>query len=380
MSPDIQVLPVTSKKELRDVCKFPSKVYRDDPNWVPPLIGERMAHYDPHHNPFFDHAEVQFFRAIRNGETVGTIAAIHDPLHIEVWDEPVGFFGIFEVIHDYAVAEALFDTAKDWLLKKGCSIMRGPMNLNINDECGLLIDGFDGSPVIMMTYNPRYYEEFVERYGFTKAKDLYAHLVDIASFGKDMENLPEQVSRVATIAQERYGVTIRPVNLSKIYDELELIKPIHREAWNKNWGALPMSDAEFRYLADGLKQILDPDVSYLAFIDGEAVGCFVVLPDLHQVLKKVNGSLFPFGWAKFLWYKRKVDCMRVLIMGVLEEHRLKGIESLFYREGCRIALEKGYKKAEMSWLLEDNYKVIRGVEMMGGKRYRTYRLYDVAIS
>jgi GNAT superfamily N-acetyltransferase len=294
-----------------------------------------------------------------------------------VWHESVGFFGLFETINDREVADTLFDAARNWLSERGRLVMRGPMNLNINDECGLLVQGFDGPPVIMMTYNPQYYPTLIEEYGFTKAKDLRAYILDIASFGRNLENLPPRVSRVARIARERHGVTLRPVNLARLDEELELLKPIHREAWNKNWGALPMSDAEFAYLAKSLKQVLDPDISYLGFLDGEAVGAFIVLPDYCQVAQHLNGKLFPFGWAKYLWYKRKITGMRVLIMGVLEEHRLKGIEALFYQEGCRTAIRKGYQWAEMSWTLDDNHQVNRGIEMMGGRHYRTYRLYDI---
>jgi GNAT superfamily N-acetyltransferase len=379
MSPSsVRIEPVTNRAQLGEVIKFPFKLYRNDPLWVPPLIGERYKHFDPKHNPFFEHAEVQLFRAVRDGETIGTIAAIDDQLHPKVWNEPVGFFGVFECIEDEEVAAQLFDASRGWLAARGREIMRGPMDLNINDECGLLVAGRDGPPMIMMTYQPAYYQGMIERYGFYKAKDLNAYKMDIAEYGPNLENLPQQVVRVARIARERYHVKIRPVDLKHLKDELELLKPIHREAWNRNWGALPMSDAEFDYLADALGQVLDPDLSFLGFIDDQAVGVFICLPDYNQVAKHLNGRLFPLGWLKFLWYKRQITGMRVLIMGVLEEHRLKGIDSLFYEEGCRMAVRKGYKMAEMSWILEDNYRVSRGIEMMGGKVYRTYRIYDIA--
>jgi|YNPNPStandDraft_1061719.scaffolds.fasta_scaffold03982_10 GNAT superfamily N-acetyltransferase len=376
----VQIEPVTTRRELQDFIMFQFEVYRHDPFWVPPLIGERFKHFDPHHNPFYEHAEVQLFRAVRDGKTVGTIAAIADEVHPQVWHEPVGFFGEFEVIEDYAVAAALFDAARDWLAARGRQVMRGPMNLNINDECGLLVDGYNGSPVIMMTYNPRYYQTFIERYGFVKAKDLYAYKLDLEPFGPNLENLPTQITRVARIAQERYGVKMRHIDVSRLDDELEFIKPIHREAWNKNWGALPMTDAEYSHLAANLKQVVDEDLTYLAFIDDKPIGVFVALPDFNQVAIHLNGRLFPTGWAKFLWYRRKITGLRVLIMGVLEEHRLKGVESLFYQEGFRVAVRKGYKWAELSWILEDNFKVRRGIENVGGKIYRTYRLYDLAIA
>jgi GNAT superfamily N-acetyltransferase len=347
---------------------------------VPPLIGERFKHFDPDRNPFYEHAEVQLFRALRGRKTVGTIAAVADELHVQVWREPVGFFGEFEVIEDYQVAAALLSAARQWLASRGREIMRGPVNLNINDEVGLLIDGFDGRPVIMMTYNPPYYQTFMERYGLVKAKDLYAYIVDIASFGPNLENLPPRVSRVARIARERYGVQVRPLDFDRFEEEVELVKPIYRKAWSENWSALPMTDGEFTTLANNLRQIADPALVCLGFIDGEAIGCFVGIPDYNQVAYHLNGRLFPIGWAKFLWYRRKITGFRVLIMGVLEEHRLKGVESLFYEEVTRAAIRKGYQWVEMSWILEDNYKISRAIETLGGKIYRTYRIYDVPTS
>ncbi len=373
----IHIEPVTTTADRKKVILFPFGLYRDHPYWVPPLIGERMRHYDPHHNPFFEHATMQMFRAVRDGQTVGTIAAIDDPRHREIWHDSVGFFGIFETVEEYEVAAALLTAAREWLAERGISTMRGPMNLNINDEVGLLIDGFDGRPVIMMPYNPPYYQTFLERYGLTKAKDVLAFKIDVARFGPNLENMPTQVKRVARLAQERYGIEMRHVDLKHLEDEVELVKPIYRQAWAKNWGAVPMTDAEFTYLAHSLKPVLDPDLTYLAFYQGEPIGAFLTVPDFNQVAVHLNGRLLPFGWLKFLWHKRRITGLRVLIMGVLEEHRLKGVEALFYQEGCRIAVSKGYEWAEMSWILEDNYKMIRGIEAMGGHAYRTYRVYEM---
>ena len=375
---DIRIEPVVTQRDLNEFIMFPFELYKSDPYWVPPLISERKTYLNQQKNPFFEHAEAQLFRAVRGGKTIGTIVAIADELHPKIWNEPVGFFGIFEVIEEYEVATMLLSAAREWLAARGREVMRGPMNLSINDECGLLIDGFDGTPVIMMTYNPRYYQTFLERYGMVKAKDLYAYKADIAGFGPDLENLPTSVSRVARIARDRYKVRIRPIVLKHLEKEVELIKPIYRQAWAKNWGEVPITDGEFDYLVGNLRQVVDPDMTFLAFIDGEVVGCFVTLPDYNQVVHHLNGRLLPFGWAKFLWYKRRITGMRIFIMGVLEEHRLKGITSLFFQEACRVAIRKGYQWAEMSWILEDNYKVIRGIETMGGKIYRTYRMYDIA--
>ncbi|MFP3896199.1 MAG: N-acetyltransferase [Anaerolineales bacterium] len=374
---DIHIEPVKTRRELRDLIKFPFDLYRDDPYWVPPLIRERMAHYDPERNPFFEHAEAQFFRALRGNETVGTIAAIDDELHPKVWNEPVGFWGVFEVIEDYEVAARLFSAAQEWLASRGREIMRGPLNLNINDEIGLLIEGYDGSPAIMMPYNPPYYKAFVERYGFQKAKDLYAYRTDIARY---RDGLPESIERGARIAEERYNVTVRPAQMEHLEREVELIKPVYRQAWSENWGALPMTDEEFDYLAEALKVVVDPDLTILAFLNDEPVGVMITLADYHQVLKHLNGRLLPFGWLKFLWYKHKIEGIRVLVMGVLKEHRLKGIEGLMFHEAYRESLKKDYEWVEMSWILEDNYRIIRTLETIFGEIDRTYRLYDLPIA
>jgi GNAT superfamily N-acetyltransferase len=375
---DVRIEPVqNTPRERKAFILFPFGLYQDDPHWVPPLIGERMRHLDPEHNPFFQHAEMQMFRAMRDGRIVGTIAAIADEFHPQIWNESVGFFGLFECIDDAQVAAGLFDAARGWLAARGRQIMRGPMNLNINDEVGLLIQGFDGPPMIMMTYNPPYYQPLMENYGLEKVKDLYAYYIDVAGFGPNLENMPAQVSRVARIAQERYGVRIRHVDLKNLQQEVELIKPIYREAWARNWSAISMTDPEFDYLADSLKKILDADLTYLAFIGDQPIGAFLAVPDYNEVALHMGGRLFPLGWAKYLWHRRKITGLRVMIMGVLEEHRLKGVESLFYHEGVRMAMSKGYRRAEMSWILEDNYKVRRGIEMMGTRIYRTYRMYDM---
>lgn len=371
------IQPVADHRQVKDFVLFPFRLYRDDPYWVPPLIGDRMDHFDPQKNPFFKHAEVQLFRALRDGETVGTIAAIADDKHVEVWHEPVGFFGEFECIDDPAVAHALLDAAREWLASHGREVMRGPLNMNINEEVGLLVDGFDGPPAVMMTYNPPYYQCLLEGYGLVKAKDLHAYKVDIAAIAPDLSNISERVRRMAKVSVERYRVQMRQVNLKDIAGELEHIKKIYRAAWEKNWGAIPMTDAEMEHLADSLVKIADPRLLYLAFIDEQPVGVFLALPDLNQVAIHMGGRLFPLGWLKFLWYRRKINGLRVMIMGVLEEHRLKGIEALFYVEATRRAKEMGIEWGEMSWILEDNYKVRRGIETMGGWVYRTYRLYDI---
>ncbi|MCE5258440.1 MAG: N-acetyltransferase [Chloroflexi bacterium] len=375
----VTIEPVTTHAQVRSFIMFPFELYRSDPNWVPPLINERFKHFDPKRNPFYEYASTQLYLAKRDGKLVGTIAAIDNPKHQEVWGENIGFWGEFETINDNEVSSALFDAARAWLRSRGREVMRGPMNMNINEEIGLLIEGYDGPPVLMMTYNPPYYQDLIERYGFAKAKDVYAFKIDLDYLGPHMENLPAQVMGAAAIAESRYHVRIRHLNPKEFDKEVELIKPIYRKAWQANWGALPMTDAEFGVLAENLKTMADWDVTYLAFIDDEPIGAFIAVPDFCQVALHLGGRLLPFGWINYLRYKPRIKGMRVLIMGVLEEHRLKGVEALFYREGFKQALSKGIEWGEMSWILEDNYKVMRGVEKVGGKKYRSYRLYDLPV-
>ena len=376
---DIIVEPAVTCQQKMEFIKFPFWLYRDqlkDPYWVPPLISERKDFLNPEKNPFFEHSEAEFFVARRDGEVVGTIAAILNKNHNKTHNEKTGFFGLFECIEDYSVAEALLRRAQEWVRAKEMDTLRGPLNMDINGEVGLLIDGFDGPPVVLMTYNPRYYEGFLERFGLAKVKDLYAYTLKIQDFRK---NIPEKVRRVAKKMQKRHNIVVRPLDLSRFDDEIAKIKVIYDEAWAKNWGDVPMTDREFHDLAYGLKMIMDPALVYVAEIEGQMMGVCVGIPDANQILIHLNGSLSPLGLLKFLWYKRKVKDMRLLIMGVLEEHRLKGIDALFYLETAKAAIPAGYDNCEMSWILEDNYKIRRGVEGLGGRIYRTYRVYDLAL-
>ena len=376
---NFRIRKVGGQQDLMEFIMFPWRVYRDDPYWVPPLISERKAFLDPQRNPFFEHAEVELFLAQRDGETVGTIAAIINDNHNAFHEERAGFFGLFEVIEDYAVADGLLATAKDWVKAKGMDVIRGPMSMSINDECGLLVDGFDSSPVVMMTYNPRYYMDFIEQFGLVKAKDLYAYILSTDIFSSNVENLPSKFLRVAEIARRRAGVQVRKVNMDDFDAEVEMAKAIYNSAWEKNWGAVPMTDAEFDHLAHGLKQFLDPDLLLLAEVDGRPVGIFVGLPDVNQALLHVNGRLFPFGWIKYLWYRRKIDILRGLIMGVIEEYRERGIDALMYVEAAKEAFRKGYKRCEMSWILEDNEMMNRIAQRIGGEIYKTYRIYEMVL-
>jgi hypothetical protein len=358
-----------------DFIRFPWKVYQGNAHWVPPLKSDVAFHLNENKNPFFHHAEAACFLARKNGETVGRIAAIIDRKHIEFHDEPAGFFGFFECLPDCAVARQLLDTAASWLKERDIEIMRGPMNPSTNDECGFLLDGFDSPPMIMMPYTPAYYLGYMEHCGLTKAKDLYAYSVvigDVAAGGR-LEKLAAAVKRRVP------GLTVRPANMRQFQHEVAAVQEVYNSAWSHNWGFVPMTDAETESLAKRLKPLIVPEMMIMAEVDGKPAAFIVTLPDYNQVLGKINGSLGPLGIAKFLWYSRKINAIRVMVMGVAKEYRKKGIEGLLYLESFKSAVKKGYERAEMSWILEDNVLMQRGCELMGGRLYKKYRIYEKKI-
>ena len=375
----IQVRAIQSKKDIDKLIKFPFHLYRDDPYWVPPLIQERRGFFDPENNPFFEHADVQLFLAERDGEVVGTIAGIINHIHNEVHEERTGFWGIFDVIEDYSVAEKLFLAARDWVKAQGMNTFRGPTDMSHNHEFGLLIDGFHSSPVILMTYNPPYQVDFVERFGFDKAKDYYAYFIDLRPYAEDVE-LPGRLTRVAERARKRAGVVIRKPNFKDIDNEIQSLYGIYNSAWRKNWGAIPITYNEAEHLIKGLKPLLDPNFIYIAEKDGKPVGLSLSLPDFNQPLLHLNGRLFPFGWLKFWYYSKKINMLRCFMMGVVEEYRSLGLDSMLYLETVKAAVKKRIDSAEMSLILEDNDMMRRIIENLGGEIYKTYRIYDLALN
>jgi GNAT superfamily N-acetyltransferase len=351
-------------------------VYQGNPHWIPPLKNEIRSLLSETENPFFQHAEAAFFLARKDGETVGRIAAIIDRNTSSIPKERTGFFGYFECLPDGAVARELLDAAASWLRARGIEIMQGPVNLSTNNECGFLLEGFDSPPMIMMTYTPAYYLDYMERCGLTKARDLYAYISvirEVAAGGR-LERLAEKVNARVP------GLTVRPANMKQFQRELEAIKDIYNSAWSHNWGFVPMTDEETEALAKRLKPLIMPELMIMAEVYGKPAAFFLAVPDYNQVLGKLNGRLGPLGLVKSLWYSRKISDIRVLTLGVKEEYRKKGIEGLLYLESFKAAVKKGYERAEMSWILEDNILMQRGCELMGGKLYKKYRIYEKKIS
>jgi GNAT superfamily N-acetyltransferase len=375
MSSPVIIEAIENKRGMTEFVKFPFALYKSDPNWVPPLIEERLDVFNPKKNPLFEHARCRAFLARRDGKLVGTISAMVNDRHNEVHQELMGSFGFFETIEDHEVAAALLQAAQGWAKAQGMTIMRGPLNLSMNDEVGTLIDGFDEPPMVMMTYNPRYYPGLIEENGYGKAMDLFAWIFNIE---EDLANAPEKLARVADKVMQKQHLHIRKVDMKHFDRDVALVKQVYNAAWQRNWGFTPMTDHEIDHLAAGLKPMIDPNLVFLAETDeGKPVGVALSLPDLHQALKRSGGGhYFPFGLLKFMWHRRHINQSRLLIMGMVEEYRGWGTDAVFYLETAREGLKRGYKRMEGSWILESNTMMNQIIERLGGKKYKTYRVYE----
>lgn len=372
---NLTIQTVQNKKQLKEFIRLVWKINANDPNWVPPLMMDRLKVLDKTKNPFFKHAEAEYFLAYRNGELVGRIAAITNQNHNDFQKDNTGFFGFLEGINDPEVFQALLNEARQWLKKKGKDFMMGPMNPSTNDEIGFLIDGFNTPPYFMMTHNPPYYNDLMLKLGYSKVKDVVAIYIH-----KDFFIMSDKLKQVSQATKEKLGINLRPVRLKDFNAELERIRTIYNNAWSRNWGFVPMTPAEFDFIADDFKKILDPDLVFIAEIKDKPVGFSLALPDYNQVFKKIpNGRLFPFGFITFLTAKKKINSLRVITLGVVQELQHAGIGGLFYLETFEKGVKKGYPSAEMSWILEDNDLMLRAAKLMGGKIYKTYRIYGTKL-
>jgi GNAT superfamily N-acetyltransferase len=370
----VNLMTVESREQMDQFIRLPFRIYKDDDRWVPPLVCAEHRMMDPRRNPFYDHSEAAHFLLEHEGRLVGRISAIDNKLHNQVQKEKTGFWGYFESENDPAASGALFDAAAGWLRKRGLTRMLGPVNPSINDPSGLLIDGFEWSPFVLMTYNPRYYVSLVEKAGLTKAMDLIAYILT----HQDLDRA--RIDRVAELIRKRSEVSIRFVDLSNLDHELDIIKDVYNDAWERNWGFVPMTEAEVRFQADDLKSILLPEFAYIAELKGRPVGFAFALPDINIILKKCKGSLLPFGWWHFLKFNlRKIPTMRLVALGVRKEYHKAGIGTLFYQKVIEEGLKRNYKAAECSWILETNDLMNRPLQQMGAKKYKTYRLYEKAL-
>ena len=329
-------------------------------------------------NPFFQHAEAEYFLAERNGHVVGRIAAISNRLHNETHQDRVGFFGFFECVDDQLVANELFERAEEWCQARGHDVMRGPASFSVNDECGLLIDGFDKPPTIMTPHNPPYYATLIDRAGFSKAMDL---LMYEGGSMKAFVPVPERLTRAVDIMMKRAGVTFRPLNMKEFQAEVDRVKVLYNACWEKNWGFVPMTDAEIDHLAVQFKPVVVPDQVVFAVKDGKEIGFALALPEFNVVFRRHrSGRMLPAA-LDLLWSlkRKKIRRARVLLLGVLPEYRGKGIDSALYHWIWTKSGDHGMYWAEGGWVLEDNPAIKLGLEKMTFVKYKTYRLYDRTI-
>jgi len=371
----LQIKEVKSRKDLKAFVMLPFRLYKGDPNWVPPLIGDQMKFLDPRHNPFFQHSEASLYLAVRDARVVGRISAHTNTRHNLEHHDEVGFFGFFECEEDPEAAKALLNTALQWNRTRKRSAVRGPINFTINDECGMLVDGFDSPPMIMNRHDKPYYQHLLEGCGFVKAMDMYAYL----SIRTEM---PERIDRVAAMIEKRTGVKIRSLSKDKAMraKDIETIFHIYSKAWEYNWGNVPMTQAELEHLASELLPLADPDMIFIAEMDGQPVGFSLAMPNYNEVLKVMNGRTHLWALIKAMIAKKRIGSARVVTMGLIEEYRKRGIDTLFYYYSYKHDIPKGYIRGEFSWVLENNVMMNRVAEMLDAERYKTYRIYEHAIN
>lgn len=370
---DIEIHRVESKRDLVEFVKFPWEIYRGDEHWVPPIIKEQVKFLGPS-NPYFEHAEAEHFLALRSGKICGRISASVDHRYNEFHNEKVGIFGFFESVNDAEVAARLLDTARDWLREKGMEMMRGPACYTTNHEgFGLLIDGFDTDPMLFAAHNPQYYMELIEGYGLKKARDVYSYMMNY--YEVDFSYVRELADKAA-----ENHVTARKINLKDLKGEMERVKEVYNTAWSKNWGFVPLTDAEIEDIAHHLKDLVVEDLSFIGELDGKPIGYLLLLPDYNIPVKKFNGKLGPVQMLQFMWAKNRIKRGRLFMLGVKHHYQKTGVAAAMVVMGYDNAIRRGYTACEFSWILEDNTAVRTLCEMFGGKIYKTHRIYEVSLS
>jgi GNAT superfamily N-acetyltransferase len=367
----LEVRPVADKRELNVFIKLPWRLYRNEPRWVPPLLMDRKRFLDRQRNPFFKHAEAEFFLAWRNGEPVGRISAQIDRNFNEYQHHAWGMFGFFECERDPEAARALLGAAEAWLRARGRDRMVGPMSFTTNDESGILIDGYDLPPTVLTEWHHPYYPALIEGAGLTKAMDLYMWTLTV----EDRGSVHPAIWRAAAEV-EKYGITVRNMRKKDMQAEIGRFLEVYNAAWERNWGFVPLTEEEVRHYAKDLKPVLDENWAFIAEKDGEPIAAALTLPDYNQVLRHLNGRLLPFGWAKALWYRRKIDRVRVFALGAKPEWQHTGVGAKLYELHWDAGERTGMGRGETGWTLESNKRMNRAMERMGGKIIRTYRVYE----
>jgi len=380
-------IPVATSVEMEEVRTaaqwkaffyLPWDIYRSDSSWVPPLVTEQRKLLDRSKNPFFKHAEYNAWLVKSNGKYAGRILAYVDHRCNEFYQDRIGFFGFFETVDDFNIGSRLFHYAASWLKGKGMRIIRGPVNLDISNECGILLNGFEYPPYLQMGHNPPYYHELFEAAGFGKGHDLLSYRLNRDMILSD-NSLLERLARISRKVMDRKGIRIRSLDMSRYKTELASINDLYNAFMNQNWGYVPTTIEDMLFTGSSLRQIVNPDMVLFVELDGEVVGCSVSIPDINQVFARLNGRLLPFGIFKFMYYQRKINRMRLMLLGVQQNFRLKGMDVLLYYYTIAKAFEHGIEEAELSWISEDNHVLVSIVEQLGAELYKRYRVYETIL-
>lgn len=372
--PSTGVSFVESDRERREFLEFPYRLYKNHPYWVPPLRIQQKKLIDTVKNPFYKNAEIALFLGYENGETAGRIAAIIDHRYNEFHGTKTGFFGFFESTDRQDVVSLLIKAASDWLRERGMTSIMGPTNPGMMDTIGVLVEGFDSIPAIMMPYNDPGYDRLLTGAGLIKEMDLYSFIVNAQTVDMDRVNRAKEI-----VFARNPGLKVRQINLKRIFDEVDIIRDIFNKAWKNNWGFIPLSKEEFDELAKDLKSIIDPELAYIAEMNGTPVAFTVPLPDYNQIFHTMNGNLLPFGIFKLLFGKKKMTNIRTTLMGVLPEFQGRGIDAVLHQQEIEYGLKKGYFSSELGWVLENNMEMIRVAEKIGSHSRKVYRMYGASL-
>jgi GNAT superfamily N-acetyltransferase len=370
---DLEIRAITHPKDTKAFVESWRYIYRDDPQWVPPLTFERKTFFHPDKNPYFKVATVQCFMAYRGAQALGTIAATVDHKYQE--EEPgTGFFGFFEFVEDENVARALLDAACEWLRERGMTSVIGPFNLSSNHEFALLVDGFDTPPTAANPHNSAYFPVLYEKLGLRKVMDWFAY--DIDPSGPEIARMEKLSARLLRGHPE---ISFRQLDMKRFDEEVKLLHDIYNDAWSHNWGHVQVTDEEFHHLAQNFKSFIDPSFCFVAEVSGQAAGLSVCFPDLNQVVKRANGRIFPFGWYHLLFGRKDIDRMRIFMLGIKHEFQHLPLGAPIYLKTYQRCLEKGVRVAEASLILETNTRMRGALEKMGGVISKTYRSYEMSL-
>jgi GNAT superfamily N-acetyltransferase len=371
----VKIRQIDSKADRSTFAKVPWVAHRNDPHWVPPLLTDVLDTINPRKNPFFEHGDAALFLAERDGEAVGRISAHTNRLHNEYHKDKTGFFGFFECIEDESVSGALLEAAESWLKQQGCDQVLGPESLSTNEEVGVVVEDREGPPMIMCAQNPPYYPRLLEAAGYEKAKDLYGWYYEVGE-------IPGEARKIAKAVEQYPGLTVRQADPKHLERDIHIVREVFNAAWSRNWGYVPWTDNEVQHAAKVMGMIIKPEITAIAEVEGKPAGIMVALPNINEVIKDLDGRLFPTGLLKLIWRvklgRHPFRGARLFLLGIMPEYRghaLGGLSVLLYVRAHRGGEQLGIKFGELGWTLEDNEKINAGIQFMGGRLGKVYRVY-----